>query len=68
MAATRAVLLKAGVIADIGIVSAIVTAVAVIATLVLERLVAQTLLSFLFKRPAMFHIAPRRTVRLQPAE
>ncbi|HEX8663299.1 MAG TPA: acyltransferase family protein [Beijerinckiaceae bacterium] len=68
MAATRAALLKSGVIADVGVVSAIVTAVAVVAPLVLERIVRGTPLSFLFKRPAAFHIAPARAPRLQPAE
>jgi uncharacterized membrane protein YcfT len=68
MAATRAVLLKSGVIDDVGLVSAIVTAVAVVAPLILERLVRETPLSFLFRRPAAFHIAPARAPRLQPAE
>ena len=68
MAATRAVLLKTGLTADAGVVSAIVTAAAVLAPLVLERLVRETPLSFLFRRPAAFHIAPARAPRLQPAE
>jgi len=68
MAATRAVLLKSGAIDDVGLVSAIVTAVAVVAPLILERLVRTTPLSFLFRRPAAFHIAPARAPRLQPAE
>ncbi|MFL5155472.1 MAG: acyltransferase, partial [Microvirga sp.] len=68
MAATRAVLLKSGLIDDVGLVSAIVTAVAVVAPLILERLVRETPLSFLFRRPAAFHIAPARAPRLQPAE
>ena len=68
MAATRAVLLKSGVIDDVGLVSAIVTAVAVVAPLILERLVRETPLCFLFRRPAAFHIAPARAPRLQPAE
>src|SRR5215212_5989690 len=68
MAATRAVLLKSGAIDDVGLVSALVTAVAVVAPLILERLVRTTPLSFLFRRPAAFHIAPGRAPRLQPAE
>ncbi|MFL5323187.1 MAG: hypothetical protein ACJ8A4_02950 [Microvirga sp.] len=68
MAATRAVLLKSGAFDDVGLVSAIVTAVAVVAPLILERLVRETPLSFLFRRPAAFHIAPARAPRLQPAE
>jgi uncharacterized membrane protein YcfT len=68
MAATRTILVKTGLIADVGVVSAIVTAAAVLGPLVLERLVRDTPLSFLFKRPAAFHIAPARAPRLQPAE
>ena len=68
MAATRAVLLKSGVIDDVGLVAAIVTAVAVVAPLILERLVRETPFSFLFRRPAAFHIARARAPRLQPAE
>jgi uncharacterized membrane protein YcfT len=68
MAATRAVLLKTGLIADVGTVSAIVTATAVVAPLVLERLVRDTPLSFLFRRPDALHIASARAPRLQPAE
>jgi uncharacterized membrane protein YcfT len=68
MAATRTFLVKTGVIADIGAVSAIVTTAAVLGPLVLECLVRDTPLSFLFKRPAAFHIAPARGPRLQPAE
>lgn len=68
MAATRAVLIKTGVITDVGLVSAIVTIAAVVVPLLLERLVRETPLSFLFRRPALFHIAPRRRMRLQPAE
>jgi len=68
MAATRTVLLKTGVIEDVGVVSLIVTAMAVLVPLVLERLVRNTPAAFLFRRPAAFHIAPPRTMRLQPAE
>ena len=68
MAATRAVLIKTGVVADIGLVALIVTAAAVLTPLAFERIVRDTPLSFLFRRPALFHIAPRPTLRLQPAE
>jgi uncharacterized membrane protein YcfT len=68
MAATRTILVKTGIIADVGVVSAIVTTAAVLGPLVLERLVRDTPLSFLFKRPAALHIAPARPPRLQPAE
>jgi uncharacterized membrane protein YcfT len=67
MAATRIILLKLGVIEDVGVVSLIVTIVAFVSPLVLERLVRDTPASFLFKRPAAFRLAPRR-VQIQPAE
>lgn len=68
MAATRAVLIKTGIIADVGVISALVTTAAVVAPLILERLVRHTPLNLLFRRPAWAHIAPARTPRLQPAE
>lgn len=68
MAATRTVLVKTGLVADVGVVSAIVTAAAVVGPLVLERLVRETPLSFLFRRPAAFRIARAPAPRLQPAE
>lgn len=68
MAATRAVLIKTGIITDVGVISALVTAAAIVAPLILERLVRGSPLDFLFRRPTAFHIAPRSTPRLQPAE
>ena len=72
MAATRAVLLKTGVIQDIGWISLIVTAVGVVAPLALHWIVMRTGWgTFLFVRPRAFHIdRPRGApgARLQPAE
>ena len=68
MAATRAILIKTGLVSDVGVVSAVVTLAAVVMPLVLERLVRETPLSFLFRRPALFHIVRRPAMRLQPAE
>ncbi len=68
MAATRAVLIKTGVIQDVGLVSLIVTAAAVGLPLVLERIVRGTPARFLFRRPAAFHLRARPAPRLQPAE
>ena len=65
MAATRAVLLKLGLL-DPGVAAAIVTAAAVLVPLVLERIVRGTPADFLFVRPALFSLRPRP--RLQPAE
>jgi uncharacterized membrane protein YcfT len=69
MALARTVLIKTGVITDVGVVSLIVTVSAVLVPLVLERLVRNTPASFLFRRPAAFHITRRRPEPvLQPAE
>lgn len=67
MAATRAVLVRFGVIDDIGVAAALVTAVAVVAPLVFERLVRHTPAAFLFRRPEAFHIARRKPLTVQTA-
>lgn len=69
MAATREILIRVGIVEDVGMVSLIVTVAAVVAPLVLERIVRNTPLNFIFERPAMFRIAPARAqARPQPAE
>ncbi|MCJ2020871.1 acyltransferase family protein [Methylobacterium sp. E-065] len=60
MAATREILVRTGIIADIGAVSLIVMVAAVLLPLALERLVRGTPLKILFVRPAWFHLAPAR--------
>ena len=67
MASTRVLLLKSGLIDDIGIVSLIVTAAGVIGALVIWWATRGTRLDFLFVRPDRFWLAPARPV-LQPAE
>lgn len=62
MAVTRAVLLKTGVITDIGTISLIVTAVAAVVPILLFWAVRGTPLKFLFERPAWARLeapAPR---------
>ena len=68
MAVTRIVLLKTGIVPDLGTVALIVTAAGVTAPLVLHWLVTGTRFDFLFKRPAFFHIERPRRPALQPAE
>ena len=68
MAASRAVLLKTGAIADIGTISLIVTAAGVVGPLLLFWLVRGTWFRFLFERPARFWLAPKPRPALQPAE
>ncbi|MCF8476230.1 MAG: acyltransferase family protein [Pseudolabrys sp.] len=74
MAASRAVLLKTGIITDIGTISVLVTASGVIGSLLMYWAVRGTFLKFLFERPAMFWLVPDKIrpakprVALQPAE
>jgi uncharacterized membrane protein YcfT len=68
MAITRAVLIKTGIITDIGTISLIVTSAGVIGALMIYWAVRSTPAKFLFERPEPFWLAPRRRVVLQPAE
>jgi uncharacterized membrane protein YcfT len=68
MAASRAVLVKSGLIADVGTISLLVTAAGVIGALAWYWAVRHTFLNFLFERPERFWIAPKRRLALQPAE
>ena len=67
MAATRTLLLGTGVIADVGVVSLIVTAAGLFGALAIWWATRGTRFDFLFVRPARFWIAPR-PMTLQPAE
>ncbi len=67
MAVARTVLLKLGIIDDIGTISVIVTAAGVIGPLVLFWIVRGTWFRFLFERPAWAHLRPARQT-LVPAE
>jgi uncharacterized membrane protein YcfT len=67
MAASRTVLLKLGIIPDIGTVSLIVTACGVIGPLVLYWIVRDGFGAFLFRRPPWARLAPAPQ-RLVPAE
>jgi uncharacterized membrane protein YcfT len=72
MAVSRAVLLKTGIITDIGTISVLVTATGVVVPLILHLMVRNTSLRFLFERPEMFKLKPARKTEprltLQPAE
>jgi uncharacterized membrane protein YcfT len=68
MAVTRAVLLKSGLIADVGTISAIVTIAGVVGSLCLFWVVHGTPARFLFERPSPLWLAPPKRVVLQPAE
>jgi uncharacterized membrane protein YcfT len=68
MAASRSVLLKTGVIADVGTISLLATTAGVIGPLVLFWLVRGSWFRFLFERPASLWLKPRKQPALQPAE
>lgn len=69
MAIVRIVLLKTGLIPDIGLVSLIDTIAGVVGALLIWWGAKRAGLNFLFERPAMFWIAPKKPrVALQAAE
>ncbi|CCE07459.1 conserved membrane hypothetical protein [Bradyrhizobium sp. STM 3843] len=69
MATTRSVLLKTGVIPDIGTMALLVTAAGVVGALLIWRLALRLNADFLFERPDALWIAPRKQrPALQPAE
>ncbi len=68
MALTRTVLLKSGLIADVGSMAALITLAGVVGALALFWLVRGTWARFLFERPAAFHLSPPKRAVMQPAE
>lgn len=69
MAATRTLLLRTGVIPDIGTVSLLVTIAGVLGALAIWQAALRLNARFLFERPDAFWIAPRKTgAVLQAAE
>ncbi len=69
MASTRTLLLKTGVIRDVGLISLIVTVVGVAGALLIWRMALWARAYFLFERPDAFWIAPKKVgSALQTAE
>lgn len=69
MAVTRTLLLKTGLVPDIGLVALIVTTAGVVGALAMWWAATRLGLTFLFERPALFWIAPKgRRPALQAAE
>jgi uncharacterized membrane protein YcfT len=69
MAITRVVLLKTGIVPDIGLVSLIDTVAGVTGALLMWWGAKRAGLNFLFERPALFWIAPKqKRPALQAAE
>jgi hypothetical protein len=62
------VLIKTGLITDVGTISLLVTAAGVIGALMVYWAARRTPAKFLFERPEPFWLAPRRRLALQPAE
>ena len=60
MAATRTLLLRTGLIHDIGTISLIVTIAGVLGALAIWRIALAAGANFLFERPAAFWIAPKK--------
>ncbi len=69
MAATRTLLLRTGIIPDIGTMSLIVTIAGVLGSLAMWQAALRLHANFLFERPDAFWIAPKKAgARLQAAE
>jgi uncharacterized membrane protein YcfT len=69
MAATRTLLLRAGIIHDVGTMSLVVTIVALFGALAIWRIALIAGANFLFERPNAFWIAPKKPSQaLQAAE
>jgi uncharacterized membrane protein YcfT len=66
MAATRALLLKTGVITDIGTISVLVTASGVVFSLVMFWAARGTFMKFLFERPSMFWLVADKPKPIEP--
>jgi uncharacterized membrane protein YcfT len=67
MALTRTVLLKTGLIADVGVVALIVNIAGVLGAIAIWRLALLARATFLFERPAAFWIAPNVNKRAAAA-
>ena len=68
MAVSRTLLLKTGIITDLGTIAVLVTASGVIGALCIYWALRATPLWVLFERPARFWLAPKPRMSLQPAE
>jgi uncharacterized membrane protein YcfT len=69
MAATRTLLLRTGIIPDVGMMSLTVTLVGLFGALAIWRIALKVGANFLFERPDVFWIAPKKpSAALQAAE
>jgi uncharacterized membrane protein YcfT len=68
MAATRALLVKTGLVPDVGAMALVITTAGVLGALAIWWVVRGTRANFLFGRPDLFRLAPRPRVAMAPAE
>jgi hypothetical protein len=68
MAATRTLLVKTGLVPDVGVMALLITAGSVLGALAIWWSVRSTRANFLFERPDLLRIAPRVRVAMAPAE
>jgi len=68
MATTRALLIKTGVLGDIGAMSVLVTLAGVVGALAMFWAVRGTRFAFLFERPHACWVAPKQRLMLRPAD
>lgn len=66
MAVTRVIIVKFGLISNIGLASIVVALIGVIVPIIVHGLVKHTKLSFLFERPVMFRLTLRKQGDFQP--
>ena len=68
MAATRMILVRTGLVPDVGAMALVITAAGVFGALMIWWAVRGTRANFLFERPDLFRIAPRPRLAMAPAE
>jgi hypothetical protein len=68
MAATRTLLVKTGLVPDVGAMALVITAAGVLGALAIWWIVRGTRADFLFERPDRFRFAPRPRMAMAPAE
>jgi hypothetical protein len=68
MATTRTILLKTGIVTDLGTISVLVTLVGVVGALCWFWAARGTRFRFLFERPTWARLGPHRAPAMQPAE
>jgi uncharacterized membrane protein YcfT len=68
MAISRGLLIKSGLVPDVGAMAVLVTLSGVLGSLLIWWAARNTVAGFLFNRPEAFYLTPRERLALQPAE